>query len=249
MGRFTFNPPNPTDDTFNLAPVDQQDPIPEEQQSVQTEVYEARNILQFLRRRGAFSNDQHSYNQFIQRLIQAATVGCVQQNVQTGSAKNALNAIRNDVMREFGRIIFHRYLLAFAGWSMLGFGIGAALVLFSNYQDVPSLVGYGWAIVGAMAGAWMSVAILQKQLSFEGVQDFVDRRYEPIIRVFSATATTVVIAVFLQLKIVSIQLGPVDLGSFTSTMLIAIVLGFMSGFFGDRLLSGTLERMASALPK
>ncbi len=85
---------------FNLAPrPDVVEPIPEEQRKISQEVYEARNILVLLRERGVFRNDTVALDEFITRVRQAATVGCVNNNVQTQLAIEALQQIRNDILR------------------------------------------------------------------------------------------------------------------------------------------------------
>jgi hypothetical protein len=246
MGRFTeITQGQP--DNFNLAPRDVADPIPEDQQKIHHEVYEAANILKLLKKRGAFKNDHPAYNEFIQRILEAARTGCIFDHVQTKAAADALKDIRADIMRREARPMIYRYLIAYAVWSSVGLLIGIALIIAA--KNTPSLAGYGWAIVSATVAAWFSVAVLRSEVSFLGIQDFLDRQYEPFVRVLLVAAMTAIIALLLQFKVFSVQLGPVDLAAFADSIGSALVLGVVAGIFGEKFLSVTLiERIKKALP-
>ena len=218
MGRFRLEQAAQPDN-FNLVPSDVADPIPEDQQKISQEVYEAANILKLLKKRGAFKGDDPAYDEFIQRILQAANVGCVANNVQPTLAANALEQIRSDVMRREARPMLYRYLEAYAVWSLIGFIVAVVLIFVDRW--LPGLEGYGWAILSATAAAWFSVAVLRSEVSFVGIQDYLDRRYEPFVRVLMVAVMTAIVALLVQIKFFSIQLGPLDLAEFTKNILSA----------------------------
>jgi hypothetical protein len=247
MGRFKLEITQGQPDNFNLVPLDVADPIPEDQQKIHQEAYEAANILKLLKKRGAFKNDEAAYNEFIQRVLQAAQAGCTAEHVQTSAAAKALEQIRADIMRREARPMIYRYLMAYAAWSLVGLLIGALLIIAA--RNTPASAGYGWAIASAAVAAWFSVAVLRSEVSFSGIQDFLDRQYEPFVRVLLVAVMTAIIALLLQFKVFALQVGPVDLAAFTDNIGSALILGIVAGIFGEKFLSVTLiERMKKALP-
>ena len=60
---------------------------------------------------------------------------------------------------------------------------------------------------------------------------------------------TAIVALLVQIKFFSIQLGPLDLAEFTKNILSALTLGVVVGIVGEKVLSVTLiERVKKALP-
>ncbi|HET7877057.1 MAG TPA: hypothetical protein VFN71_16155 [Methylomirabilota bacterium] len=244
-GAFAIDVNEHEKDNFNLRPLDLPDPIPEDQRKLSHDVYEARNILKLLKEQRAFQHDAAAYNEFINRVLQAATVGCVARHVDTRLAAEALEQIRADVVRRKGRTITYRYLSALAGWALAGVAVGLLLVFAERF--FPGLTGYGWVIMGSMGGAWISVAVTRRDISFEGTQDFLDFRYEPFIRVLFVGCLTSVLALFLQLKILSLAIGGVDLAAFPDHIGWALVLGVIAGI-GEKALSvQVIERARKVL--
>jgi hypothetical protein len=225
---------NDRSEHFNLKPRDNRPgPIPEDQRKISHEVYAARNILKLLKEKRAFRRND-AYKEFIDRVLQAATVGCVARHVDTKLAAEALEQIRADVVRRNGRPITYRYLMYLAAWASGGVAIGWLVVAASKAW--PGLAGYGWLIIGSMVGAWISVAAARREISFDGIQDFLDVRFEPFIRMLFVGFLASVFALFLQLKLIPLKIGEFDLSTFADRPTWALLIGVIAGI-GEKALS------------
>ena len=241
---FEFEDNDRTED-FNLKPRDNRPaPIPEDQRKITHEVYEARNILKLLKQQRAYRRND-AYKEFIDRVVQAATVGCVARHVDTKLAAEALEQIRADVVRRNGRPIMYRYLMYLAAWALGGVVIGWLVVAGSKAW--PGLAGYGWIMIGSMVGAWISVAAGRWEISFDGIQDFLDVRFEPFIRMFFVGLLTAVFALFLQLKLIPLTIGDFDLSKFADDPTWALLIGVIAGIGEKGLSARVVERARKVL--
>jgi hypothetical protein len=236
---------NDRTDNFNLKPRDNRTGlIPEDQRKINHEVYEARNILKLLKQQRAFRRND-AYKEFIDRLLQAAMVGCVARHVDTKLAGEALEQIRADVVRRNGRPIMYRYLMYLAAWALGGVVIGWCVVAGSKAW--PGLAGYGWIIIGSMVGAWISVAAGRWEISFDGIQDFLDVRFEPFIRMLFVGLLTSVFGLFLQLKLIPLKIVEFDLSTFAVDPTWALLIGVIAGIGEKGLSVQVVERARKVL--
>ena len=222
-------------DQFDLRPnPDRTGPIPEDQRNVSREVYGALNTLKLLKDRGIFKKNAADYNEFIKRIKQVAKAGCTEPNVDTALALAALADIRADVVRRRGRPVAFRYLLILALWGAGGILVGGAVLLLGHRWT--ELSGFGFLIMGSMIGAWLSVAASRWEIAFEGLQDFLDARYEPAVRLLFVAVLACVVGLFLQLGVFNFKIGSADLMKFADNPLWAVALGVVAGI-GERALS------------
>ena len=165
------------------------------------------------------------------------------ENVDTALALKALEQIRIDIVRRKGRHITYNYLLTL-GLCGIG-GIIFGLLVVGLSIQFTSLKGYGWIIMGSMVGAWLSVAAGRREVSFEGIPDFLNYGYEPIIRMVFVGLLSATFALFLQLGILSLKIADKDLASFPDPDKIglALVIGVVAGI-GERALSVQLVARA-----
>src|SRR6266481_9951816 len=98
---------------------------------------------------------------------------------------------------------------------------------------------------GLDVGAWLSVAAGRREVSFEGIPDFLNYGYEPIIRMVFVGLLSATFALFLQLGILSLKIADKDLASFPDPDKIglALVIGVVAGI-GERALSVQLVARA-----
>jgi hypothetical protein len=224
------------DENFNLRHKDVADPIPDDQRTLSHEIYEAANILKLLKAQGAFRKDHAVFREFIQRILQAARAGCTARHVDTGHASHALEQIRADILRRKGRVIVYRYLFVLGLWALAGAVVGALIVAATAFLR-PPWQGYGWVIIGAMIGTWISVAATRFEVSFTGIQDYLDYLYEPVIRMAFVGALAILFALFLKLKLLSLSIGDLDLADFATGRIGAgLALGAISGI-GEKAIS------------
>ena len=207
--------PTKEKDQFDLKPKpDRTGPIPEDQRNVSREVYAARNTVKLLQDRRIFKKNTE-YDEFIERIKQAAKDGCTGLNVDTTLALGALADIRADVVRRRGRRVAFQYLLILALWAVGGVLLGGGVTLLGQFWT--GLSGFGFVIMGSMIGAWLSVAASRWEIAFEGLQDFL-------------------VGLFLQLGVFNFKIGNADLTNFARNPSWAFALGVVAGI-GERALS------------
>lgn len=234
-------------DNFNLKPRENRPgPIPEDQRKVSHEVYAVRNTLKFLYEKTKLATiAEKDYTEFIDRVKQAALVGCDSSNVDPVLAAAALNDIRGDVVRRYGRKIAFQYLLRLAAWAAVGVVLGfmvigisqcSGLVTLSGYgyllvgsSGLETLSGYGYLLVGSMIGAWLSVAASRWEIAFDGIQEFVDMSVEPPVRLLFVGLLAMAFGLFLQLGIIPINIDKVPLATFYASPPWALFLGIIAG--------------------
>jgi hypothetical protein len=222
-------------DKFNLKPKEgRPGPIPEDQRKISHEVYAVRNTVKLLRKLTRV--DDKDYDEFIERVKQAARVGCEGSNVDAVLAATALDDIRGDVMRRYGRKIAFRYLLALAAWAAGGVLLGFLVIGTSVWSGLQVLSGYGYLLIGSMVGAWLSVAASRWEIAFDGIQEFVDTSVEPAVRLLFVGLLAMAFGLFLQLGIIPINIDKVSLTTFYATPQWALFLGIIAGV-GEKALS------------
>jgi hypothetical protein len=128
-----------------------------------------------------------------------------------------------------------RYLLILALWAAVG-GVllGGGMTLLGQFWT--GLSGFGFVIMGSMIGAWLSVAASRWEIAFEGLQDSLDARNEPAVRLLFVAVLGCVVGLFLQLGVFNFKIGNADLTKFASNPSWAFALGVVAGI-GERALS------------
>jgi hypothetical protein len=229
---------------FNLRPLPSlRSPIPEDQRQVAQDVYEVRNVLKLLKGDCSFVK-QDGFGEFLERLLQAAHVGCVAPYVHTVLATSAIEQIRDDIVRRVGRPLVYWYLAVLAAWALAGLavGIGATYVLgrvivaISGRPVWPAVIGLDWVFLGAMIGTWFSVAASRWQIAFETIPDYLDYKFEPAVRILFVIVGAAIFALFLHLNLLTIKIGDVDFAHFDNFISTALLVGFVAGI-GERVLS------------
>jgi hypothetical protein len=234
-------------------------PVPADQAKLSKDIYETKNILKLLSSEGWLgpkpkSDDDtyDTYKEFIKRVKEVADAGCIGPDIETALAADALTQIRADVLRRVGRPVAFRYLHFLALWGLAGALIGAVVEAGASYwTSVESMRHYGLVLVGAMAGAWFGVAVRRWQIAFEELPGFLDMIYEPLIRMVFVAVVALVFALFLDLRVLNITLGSVDLAADFSggSVETALLLGFIAGM-SERAVSKQLtDQVGKALPQ
>jgi hypothetical protein len=241
---------NNTKENFNLRPrTGFKGPIPEDQSKISQDVYEARNVLKLLKEDKAINDPR--FDEFIQRITQAGFVGCVADNVYPALASIALDQIRADIVRRAGTPLVYRYLKALA-WCALAGGVLGLVIAFigtsyTSFSYSPLFKGYGFVLIGAMAGAWFSVAASRWQIAFDTIPDYPDVKLEPVIRMLFVALVAAGFALFLHLDIIAIKIGNVDLKIFTSSISVALLVGFIAGISQRALSVQLIDRTQKVL--
>ena len=98
-----------------------------------------------------------------------------------------------------------------------------------------------------MAGAWFSVAASRWQIAFDTIPDYPDICREPVIRMLFVALVAGVFALFLHLAIITIKIGDVDLKTFTDSVSVALLVGFIAGISQRALSVQLIDRAQKVL--
>ena len=247
------------DEEFDLRPApNHRHPIPTDQVKLSQQVYETKNILKLLQENDWFGPSPPTggaYREFINRVKETAKVGCIGAAVETDLAIDAIEQIRADILRRVGRRLAFRYLAYLALWGLGGALIGLVVAGLGHAATEPlykTLGHYGWVIVGAMAGAWFGVAVRRWGIVFAEIPDYLNVTTEPIIRLLFVAVVAALLALFLDLQILNIKLGSVDLAGFAGApgrrVQIALLLGFIAGMSERAVSKQLINQVEKVLP-
>lgn len=238
-GAFEILPVPGNDEEFNLKPKDRPEPIPEEQSEIANGIYETWGVLKLLREQRVFSSksDQQVFEEFRERLIEVAEVGLKANHVKTRTAAKALEQIRQGVILRKGVAIKLTYLLQLAIWSLYGIFAGLILVFFAGTGNIPAtLAGYGWVLIGAMVGAWMSVASTRSTLAFHEIAEYLSSTREPIVRLLFVGFLAMTLALLITYGVITLDMGKASLADFHDKRGVAVLIGLIAGI-GEKAVS------------
>ncbi len=194
--------------------------IPEAQKDVQQTAYSTWGTLKYLEAANVFSAKKESRDltEFKNRIRQAAEVGLEGDNVRPALAALALRQIRQEIALRVGKAAKLQYLRVFGF-----FGCAMAVLMLVVVLKSPvtgnwsALGGYAWVVIGAMVGAWISIASARNEVLFDELPDIlIDDYFEPAARIVFVTLLAVTLALFLDLGVLNIKVGSVDLGLFST---------------------------------
>lgn len=236
------------EEPFHIEPLPEITRIPEDQWKLNQAIYFAVNVLYQMREAKAFKDNEvgPSYDHFYGRLVEAARAGLEGKNAFTKECAAALEQIKGDIVRRKGRGIKYSYLVKLAFWGVVGIVLGAAMIVVAQESGISALVGYGWVVMGSMAGAWMSVAATRRQICFEDIPTLLDTRLEPIIRMAFVALLSSILALALELNVISVKVASLDFSQFATNTGAAIFLGVAAGI-SERAVSVRLIQRAGEL--
>lgn len=221
-------------DNYDITPKDNVE-VPEAQRELQHRVYATRGVLKLLREQGVFENKETVLKEFQTRVLETARAGLTGY-VQLELAVGALEQVRKELVIRKGKRVVYRYLTRLAWWGLGGVGVGVLIVLASAYKLAPWMVGYGPVLIGAMAGAWLSVASGRRDVAFEDLPDFLGSKVEPAVRMAFVGLLALIVALFIKLGAVTITVGNLAFVEFAESTTVALLLGVIAGI-GERALS------------
>jgi hypothetical protein len=156
-----------------------------------------------------------------------------------------LKQIRADIVRRVGTPLAYQYLRILAGWALVGVVLGGIVVIIGG-KALPPIVGYAWVVMGAMVGAWFSVAASRRQIAFETIPGYLGVAWEPFVQMLFVGILAGAFALFLDFSVLSIKIGNLDLADFNKSVGVAILVGFIAGI-GERTLSVQLLERAQTI--
>ena len=149
----------------------------------------------------------------------------------------SLEQIRQGIILRKGVAIKLTYLLQLAIWSLYGIFAGLILVIFAGTGNIPAtLAGYGWVLIGAMVGAWMSVASTRRALAFHEIAEYLSSTREPIVRLLFVGFLAMTLALMITYGVITLDMGQASLADFHEKRGVAVLIGLIAGI-GEKAVS------------
>jgi hypothetical protein len=238
---------------------DLRQPIPPGQRELQHEIYRTHGTLKLLAEQGVFGKrprllrwralwnrskapegagdagtqqpaeegeKDRMLKEFRTRLLQIAKTGLTGSFVQMEQAVEAHQDLRRELLTRKGNTVKYHYLAILACWAAIGLLVGFAVYILSPWTGAKA---YGLLVMGAVVGAWLSVASTRWSVAFEDLPDFLDSRVEPAVRILFVVVLVCAVGVALQAKLLQIRLGGVDLATFIDSAPVALLFGLVTG--------------------
>lgn len=233
---------------FFIHVKDTPQPIPDDQREIELSIYETIGIMKLLREQRVFGPMDKSYREFMERLSGVARVGLAAKHVKTRLAAKALEQIRAEIGLRKGAAIKLSYLFRLACWGVGGIAAGGLVVLAASvWPEVFSPVySYGWLIMGAMVGAWMSIAATRQTVEFDELPNLLGSHFEQFARMLFVALLASAVGLMLELDILTLEVAGINLNEFARDPRVALFLGLVAGI-GEKALSARLIDRANEI--
>ena len=252
-------------DHYNIKPLAGGGPVPEDQRKLQQAIYATRGVLKLLHDQGIFPEQGKGEEQrkhpmlkaFQKRILQIAEVGLTGESIKHKTAAEALAQVRKEIVIRKGKAVVYKYLLRLAVWACAGVAAGLLIEVASAYLAdradladlAASLKGYGWVVMGAMVGAWLSVASARREITLADLPNFLGSKVEPAVRIVFVGLLAALVALFLDLKVMTIMFGELSLADFDTNTKAALLLGAIAGISEKVLSVRIIERAREIVAK
>ncbi len=241
-------------DDYDIKPrSDLAEPIPPDQRKLQKEIYRTRGILKLLTEQGVFGTKNKTQEdteqdvvlkEFKTRLRQIAETGLTGTFVRVEHATDAHEDLRQELLTRKGNAVKFHYLAILAAWAGVGLVLGVALYLLGPWP-----AGYGLLVMGAVVGAWLSVASTRWSVAFDDLPDFLYSQVEPPVRILFVVVLALAVGIALQAGLLEIKLAGADLKSFADSAPIALLLGLVAGVSERALATRFIEKARTLATK
>ena len=257
-GAFTVseNPNQPGDIQFQKR---DEAATPDVQQDVVELVQRTLTVLQAL-----FQKREGRFRVYFDQLLSFAQHGLVGDAAAPADALALIENLRHEVLLQEGGTVKNRYMrklgLWAAGSAMLGIVIALLILWGTSSQAATEGEAAGasttsawrgaggfllvWA--GSQLGVWLSFGARKSIVTFDELPALEEDRLEPPIRLAFAGFLSVVVALTITTKFVSISLGGFDPANLKTNPEVALLLGALLGI-SEQVLAGKVASEASRL--
>lgn len=250
---------DPPDNYLNMRikAVSPDAPIPKEQLSLKTELYNALFVLRQL------DDPKHSMASYAKHLKSIAELGLCGAEAQVEDAEEELRQFKDKVVAHAGQLIKNRYA-QILGWmafvnAAFAAGIYAAIKGWPLLLDFLTRVGMNaldliwlrshmFAWCGAMAGAWVSFVLRNENIAFADLGRINPSWKAAQIRLLITAIQTLIIGLLMHKQVLSFQIGGFDTRKFPEEAIVALLVGVMCGY-SEKTLSLVINSKAADLFK
>lgn len=232
---------------------------PDDQQEVVEHVQRTLTVLQAL-----FPKREGRFRVYFGQLLSFAQHGLVGEVAAPTNALALIENLRHEVLLQEGGTIKNRYMRKLGLWAAGSaiLGILIALVILSSTSSHAATEGEaagdptanarrgaaGFLLVwaGSQLGVWLSFGARKRIVTFDELPALEEDRLEPPIRLAFAGFLSVVAALTITTKFVSISLGGFDPANLKTNPEVALLLGALLGI-SEQVLAGKVANEASRL--
>lgn len=210
---------------------DLQNEIPEEQNQLYLEVEKTCNIIKALE-----NTDEAVKRKYFDKLLSLAQVGLVPENAQTKSAALSMERLKEEILLVEGKRIKNTYMIYLGIAAIL---IAAVLGIVSGIAygrtQIPGILCIYLAVLGALAGTWVSFGARKFEITFEDLASLEKDRMNPIIRLIYISITAVIVLLFLNVGILEVRLGNLDTAKTLTDLKSAFIVGTVCGLVESKI--------------
>lgn len=207
------------------------DDIPKDQQELYMKVESACNVIKSLEH-----TDKQTKKKYFDKLVSLSQVGLVADPAQTEAAEYALLKLKEEIVLVEGKRIKNRYMQAL-GIDALILGGLISIILGSCY----CATGWIWCmptlciVIGALAGTWISFGARKFEIKFEDLASLEKDKMTPAIRLIYISVAAIIFTLLMNVGIVDVKIGNVDMGTAFTEVKPAFVIGILCGLVESRI--------------
>lgn len=207
------------------------DDIPKDQQELYVKAESTCNIIKSLEH-----TDKQIKRKYFDKLLSLSQVGLVADPAQTETAEFALMKLKEEVVLIEGKRIKNYYMKAL-GLDAVTIGVLTSTVLGVCFY----LTGWMWCIsalciiLGALAGTWVSFGARKFEIEFEDLASLEKDKMSPVMRLIYIAVTALIFALLMNVGIVDVKIGNVDISTAFSDVKPAFIIGILCGLVESKI--------------
>ncbi len=219
-------------------------PAPDEQLDLKTEIERTLLVLQML-----LENDEKKYFQYFLPLLSLAQCGLVGSAAQPAVARQALTALRDEVVAREAGNVKNRYLKSLGKQAAI-FASCPALVFAAHYFFGITTPYSNFLLMwcGCMVGVWLSFGSRKVVFKFEDLHIPEQDRLEPAIRLIFAGLLTLTLGLVFTREMVVVTIGKVMTSQIGTDRVVALLMGIFCGV-SELALPSKIRKQAEAILK
>lgn len=207
------------------------DDIPKNQQELYVKAEAACNVIKSLEH-----TDKQTKRKYFDKLVSLSQVGLVADPAQTEAAEYALLKLKEEIVLVEGKRIKNHYMQVLGIAALILGGLISAILGICFY-----MTSWSWCIptlcivLGALAGTWISFGARKFEVNFEDLASLEKDKMTPAIRLIYISVAAIIFTLLMNVGIVDVKIGSVDMGNAFTDVKPAFVIGTLCGLVESRI--------------
>jgi hypothetical protein len=196
----------------------------------------------------ASSRNQRRFDEYQFKLKALAQVG-LQDNASPDTARLALTALQDEILRREGPRIKNAYMSRLGAWALIfgGAAVIVYLILHNNdgfSRQFSSLLNLALVWAGTMVGTWLSFGLRKPVIALSDLNSLESDMVEPPLRLIFTGLIALTISFIFLTGMVNVAIGTLKSAELLVHGSTALVIGLLLGV-SEQALPGALTRRAS----